>query len=112
MREHRDYTPDNPLKKICLDEARKQGAPPHLVFDDRQKVVDMWREEGVPCIQVSAVELLMRDAPKQIWVSSHQFGFTEGVYRTRRTAQGQQPYVPKADAAPAGGGARVWGCRY
>lgn len=53
MREHGDYTPDNELKKKWLDQARAQERPPQLVFDDRQKVVDMWRAEGVPCFQVA-----------------------------------------------------------
>ena len=53
MRAHCDYTPDNELKKIWLDESREQGRVPDLVFDDRQKVVDMWRSEGIPCFQVA-----------------------------------------------------------
>ena len=53
MRDHTDYTQDQDLKKRWLDEARAQGNPPDLVFDDRQKVVDMWRAEGIPCFQVA-----------------------------------------------------------
>lgn len=53
MRPHGDYTPDNELKKHWLDEAREHGLEPELVFDDRQKVVDMWRAEGIPCFQVA-----------------------------------------------------------
>lgn len=53
MRAHGDFTPDQKLKKAWLDTARDQGRPPNLVFDDRQKVVDMWRTEGIPCFQVA-----------------------------------------------------------
>lgn len=48
-----DYTPDEELKRRWLNEERKLGRQPHLVLDDRQKVVDMWREEGIPCMQVA-----------------------------------------------------------
>ena len=53
MRPHGDHTPDNELKKAWLNAAREQGRAPELVFDDRQKVVDMWRAEGIPCFQVA-----------------------------------------------------------
>ena len=53
MRRHGDYTPDVDLKRGWLDKARAQDRAPQLVFDDRQKVVDMWRSEGVPCFQVA-----------------------------------------------------------
>ena len=53
MRRHGDYTPDDKLKLGWLNAAREQGHPPDLVFDDRQRVVDMWRAEGVPCFQVA-----------------------------------------------------------
>ena len=53
MRRHKDYTPDVELKRGWLNEARAQGREPQLVFDDRQKVVDMWRAEGIPCFQVA-----------------------------------------------------------
>jgi phosphoglycolate phosphatase-like HAD superfamily hydrolase len=45
-----DYTPDTILKKKWLDEYGKDRIL--CVFDDRQKVVDMWRKEGVKCAQV------------------------------------------------------------
>ncbi|WGN90708.1 PseT-like polynucleotide kinase phosphatase [Burkholderia phage vB_BglM_WTB] len=54
MRPHGDTTPDDQLKRKWLhslspvDRARLIA-----VFDDRQKVVDMWRSEGVPCFQVA-----------------------------------------------------------
>ena len=53
MRPHGDHTPDEILKKSWLDASRAQNKEPHLIFDDRQKVVDMWRAEGIPCFQVA-----------------------------------------------------------
>jgi hypothetical protein len=54
MRPGGDYRPDEQLKKKWLN-----ALPPAdrqrlvAVFDDRNKVVDMWREEGVACFQVA-----------------------------------------------------------
>ena len=53
MRPHGDHTPDEILKKAWLDAARAHNKEPHLIFDDRQKVVDMWRAEGIICFQVA-----------------------------------------------------------
>lgn len=54
MRAHGDYTPDEKLKLqwyTWLPEADKNRLV--AVFDDRNKVVDMWRGLGVPCFQVA-----------------------------------------------------------
>lgn len=53
MRPHGDHTPDHKLKRKWLHEATVK---PDLVFEDRQRVVDMWREEGITCCQVAAWE--------------------------------------------------------
>ena len=53
MRDHGDYTSDDELKWRWLQDARREGQGPDLVFDDRQKVVDMWRRKGVTCFQVA-----------------------------------------------------------
>ena len=53
MRPHGDYTPDQELKRRWLHEARVANRAPDIVFDDRAKVVAMWREEGVFCAQVA-----------------------------------------------------------
>ncbi len=50
MRRARDSTPDDVLKEAWLDAADPK---PDLVFDDRDKVVAMWRRRGVPCFQVA-----------------------------------------------------------
>ena len=55
MRPDGDFTPDDELKKGWLDEYFP-GDKRHdilCVFDDRNKVVNMWREEGLACFQVA-----------------------------------------------------------
>lgn len=51
MRAADDNTPDVELKRYWLSQAEQR---PDLVYDDRQRVVDMWRAEGIPCFQVTA----------------------------------------------------------
>jgi len=53
MRAAGDHTPDVALKKSWLC-AIHPDERPDLVYDDRQRVVDMWREMGIPCFQVTA----------------------------------------------------------
>ena len=53
MRPHDDRRDDTLLKREWINDARAAGRAPHLVFEDRQRVVDMWRAEGVPCFQVA-----------------------------------------------------------
>lgn len=50
MRTEGDFTSDEVLKKSWI----RPGHVPDLVFDDRQRVVDMWRAEGIKCAQVEA----------------------------------------------------------
>ena len=55
MRIEGDYTPDEKLKSLWFDELRDFDKRRLVaVFDDRQKVVDMWRSMGVACFQVAA----------------------------------------------------------
>lgn len=54
MREAGDYTPDDELKAAWLDAlnwADRQRLV--AVFDDRDKVVAMWRSNGIACFQVA-----------------------------------------------------------
>lgn len=51
MRPAGEMMPDIDLKRAWL---RNEPVPPDLVYDDRQRVVDMWREEGIACFQVAA----------------------------------------------------------
>ena len=47
-----DYRPDHEVKSQMLDKMRKEGFNPTMAFDDRQQVVDMWRERGLTVAQV------------------------------------------------------------
>jgi len=53
MRPQRDYTPDDVLKEAWLDELLNDGGEILCVFDDRDKVVKMWRDKGISCFQVN-----------------------------------------------------------
>lgn len=53
MRPNGDHRPDNQLKAQWLKEARASGFEPSMVFEDRKRVVDMWRANGVPCFQAA-----------------------------------------------------------
>lgn len=52
MRPEKDYTPDEELKKKWME---KIGGPQRIfsVFDDRDKVVKMWRSHDITCFQVA-----------------------------------------------------------
>lgn len=53
MRASADYTPDEILKKQWLDMLLQDGDKVTAVFDDRDKVVKMWRDNNIPCFQVN-----------------------------------------------------------
>lgn len=52
MRPEGDTRPDYIVKKELLSKIRSDGYEPWLVVEDRQTVVDMWREEGLTCLQI------------------------------------------------------------
>lgn len=57
MRAAGDYTPDDVLKKqwldaMLVDDRQRLCA----VFEDRDRMVKMWRDAGVPCFQVAPGE--------------------------------------------------------
>lgn len=56
MRKNHDYRPDYKVKRDMLKQVIKEfDVKPNeiVVFEDRQQVVDMWREEGCTCFQVA-----------------------------------------------------------
>jgi hypothetical protein len=53
MRTTDDTRPDDVIKEELLDQILAEGFNPKLVFDDRQRVVDMWRRRGLICAQVA-----------------------------------------------------------
>lgn len=53
MRPAGERLDDTEMKKQWLHEAQKEGHTIEMVFEDRQRVVDMWRTEGLVCLQVA-----------------------------------------------------------
>jgi len=53
MRRAGDHRPDHLIKSEILDELLRDGFQPIMAFDDRNQVVKMWRERGIPCAQVA-----------------------------------------------------------
>lgn len=48
-----DARKDNIVKTELLAKARADGYDPTLVFDDRDQVVEMWRDHGIMCVQTA-----------------------------------------------------------
>ena len=53
MRAKGSFTPDDVLKKQWLDQETAAGHQIMCVFDDRDKVVKMWRDNDISCFQVA-----------------------------------------------------------
>jgi hypothetical protein len=53
MRRAGDHRDDDIVKGELLDQIVADGYQPIMAFDDRSRVVDMWRKRGVPCAQVA-----------------------------------------------------------
>lgn len=53
MRPVNDFTPDTKLKKSWVEEEQRKGHEILCAFDDRDKVVKMFREMGIKCLQVT-----------------------------------------------------------
>ena len=53
MRPDGDFRPDDVLKEEILDRDILPRFTPIMAFDDRDRVVAMWRRRGVPCLQVA-----------------------------------------------------------
>lgn len=51
MRPARDHRPDDVIKQEMLDRLRAEGHDIWFVVDDRQRVVDMWRKNGITVLQ-------------------------------------------------------------
>lgn len=54
MRPNGDHRPDDVVKLELYRQAEADGWKPIMVFEDRDAVVKMWRENGIPCAQVAA----------------------------------------------------------
>lgn len=53
MRHEGDHRPDDVVKSDLLDRIMAGGWHPIMSFDDRNRVVAMWRSRGIPCAQVA-----------------------------------------------------------
>jgi len=53
MRPAKDYRSDDLIKAELLEQIRANHGEPYMVIDDRNQVVDMWRANGVRCLQVA-----------------------------------------------------------
>lgn len=56
MRPQGSFIKDDVLKKKWLDEELENGHEILCTFDDRDKVVKMWRDNGISCFQVAPGE--------------------------------------------------------
>lgn len=53
MRKSKDFRDDGVVKLELLEQIQKDGFNPRIVFDDRDRVVAMWRSQGLICAQVN-----------------------------------------------------------
>ncbi len=51
-----EYTPDHQIKLAMLERLRTDGYDPQVAIDDRDQVVQMWREEGLVALQCAEGE--------------------------------------------------------
>lgn len=56
MRKSKDHREDTIVKAELLNIAKQQGFEPVLAFEDRPRIVDMWREHGLICLAVNSNE--------------------------------------------------------
>lgn len=47
------HADDDTVKRVLLEKIREAGYNPELAIEDRKRVVDMWRSEGIICAQVA-----------------------------------------------------------
>ena len=53
LRPDGDFRPDEEFKSDLADKFEEFGGKIDIVFEDRNKVVDMWRQRGTTCVQVA-----------------------------------------------------------
>ena len=53
MRHDNDRMKDDDVKFYLLHALRHDNWEPEMVFDDRDRVVAMWRRQDIPCLQVA-----------------------------------------------------------
>ena len=53
MRAVNDMRQDDAVKQDLLKDMQNDGLDPKVVFEDRKSVVNMWRKNGLICLQVA-----------------------------------------------------------
>lgn len=53
MRPTKDYRADDIVKEELLDQILADGYSPYMIYDDRDRLIKMWRRRGYPCAQVA-----------------------------------------------------------
>ncbi|MCP4329069.1 MAG: polynucleotide kinase [Alphaproteobacteria bacterium] len=53
FRRHDDHREDSVVKAGILRAIRQRHGEPYMVFEDRSRVVKMWRDSGIKCLQVA-----------------------------------------------------------
>lgn len=87
MRPDDDRRPDHVVKRQLLDGIRADGFEPALVIDDRQSVVDMWRENGLTCLQAAPDRTEYGSALLTIMVGPSGAGKTSWIEQNVRPSQ-------------------------
>lgn len=57
MRPEKDQRPDHVVKEEILNTLHDEGKKIAFVVDDRQSVVDMWRRNGLLCLQCADADI-------------------------------------------------------
>ena len=92
MRPDGDLRADRIVKKQLLEAMREDGYEPFIVIDDRPQVVEMWRQEGLVCLQCAPTptfegkaQLTLMVGPsgggKSHWLATH--GTSYGCHPSR-----------------------------
>lgn len=84
MRITGDYRPDQEVKREMVNQLRREGHTIICAFDDRQHVVDMFIEEGIPCLQARAP-----DPVKMENVKSYEKKVDQNADQTKGGAEAQ-----------------------
>ena len=53
MRKDNDFRHDDIVKEEMIEQMRNDNFEPYVVFEDRNRVVDMWRRNGIRCFHVA-----------------------------------------------------------
>ena len=89
MRPAGDYRSDVEIKREMLSNIRNQGYDVVLTVDDRQSIVDMWRREGITCLQCDAWQERKKHAPGHLILMVGPSGAGKSTYCDRTFFPGE-----------------------